>query len=219
MATMPVQWAMPHIPAVPDLPAARPLDQLAACTRCDDLQEQFQQLRQSHPGYWNRPVAASGHAAASLLVVGLAPGMHGANRTGRPFTGDASGDLLFAMLDEFKLRRRVRITNALKCLPFRNAPTAGQLGACRPFLAGELQQHLGRPGRVVLALGKVAHDNILRAMGHRLADRPFGHGTVYPLSGGTLISSYHCSRYNTQTGRLTEDMFRGIFGRVLEHLP
>lgn len=179
-----------------------------SCTRCPRLNRQFKKLRQSHPEYWNKPVPASGDADSSLLIIGLAPGLHGANRTGIPFTGDASGDLLFQTLSKLGIESRVRITNAVKCLPVKNAPVKKELDNCRGYLKAELDGHTSRKDYVLFALGHVAHNGILKAFNLTLSKFPFAHGAIHRfVDGGYLVDSYHCSRYNTQTGRLTEAMF------------
>ena len=171
-------------------------------------------------------MASFGDPGARLCVVGLAPGASGANRTGRPFTGDHAGRLLYAMLDRhgfsegtFDARpddglRLVdaMITNAVRCVPPQNKPTGAEINACRPFLAARLAA-LPRL-RAVLALGKIAHDSAVRALGGRLAEAPFGHGARHELGGVALFGSYHCSRYNTNTGRLTEAMFDAVFADI-----
>lgn len=144
------------------------------------------------------------------MVVGLAPGMHGANRTGVPFTGDASGDLLFDMLGELDLIDRVFITNAVKCLPVANLPSGREVVNCARFLAGELEQHASRDNATLLVLGGVAHRAVVRTLGYRQVDYPFAHGATHHLESLQLIDSYHCSRYNTQTGRLTRAMFADV---------
>jgi len=175
------------------------------------MRHQFKKLRISHPDYWNAPVPASGKKGSPLLIVGLAPGMHGANRTGVPFTGDASGDLIFKSLGALDIAQSVRITNAVKCLPVQNSPNANEINNCQSFLSQELSRHLERPAATLLILGGVAHRAVLKALGLKLKDYPFSHGQVNLLpSGVTMISSYHCSRYNTQTGRLTETMFMKV---------
>lgn len=191
----------------------------ATCTRCPRIQRQFMQLRSSHPGYWNQPVLASGSRSSSLLIVGLAPGKHGANKTGVPFTGDSSGELLFKVLSRLGIDQQVRITNAVKCLPVQNKPSRIELRNCQKFLALELAEHAGvhhscankklpKKKFVVLALGHVAHRSILRSLGLRQSHFTFSHGAVHKIeASGWLVDSYHCSRYNTQTGRLTEEMF------------
>ena len=180
----------------------------ATCTRCPRLQKQFKQLRLTHPDYWNQPVLPSGCESSTLLIVGLAPGKHGANKTGVPFTGDSSGELLFKVLSRLGIERQVRITNAVKCLPVQNKPSRIELLNCQRFLATELAEHVRKKEFVVLALGRVAHGSILRSMGLRQSQFAFSHGAVHEIGElGWLVDSYHCSRYNTQTGRLTENMF------------
>jgi len=177
----------------------------------------------AYPDWFNAPVPSFGPPDARLLVVGLAPGLRGANRTGRPFTGDFAGDLLYATLLERGLAEGVyaaragdgltlsgcRITNAVRCVPPENKPTTGEINTCRTFLAAEIASlaHL----RVILALGKIAHDAVIRALGLRLSAHSFAHGAAHALPNGRrLFDSYHCSRYNQNTGRLTPDMFRAV---------
>ncbi len=196
------------------------------CVLCPRLVAFREEQRAAYPDWFNRPVPSFGPSDAALLVVGLAPGLRGANRTGRPFTGDYAGDLLYATLlatgfaageykaaiDDGLTLIDCRITNAVRCLPPQNKPVGAEIGNCRPFLIEELQ---GLPRlRVVVALGRIAHDSLLRTLGVRLADYPFGHGALHEIGGLTIADSYHCSRYNTQTGRLTEPMFRQVFERV-----
>ena len=201
------------------------------CRRCERLADFLDEVRSQYPGYHARPVPPFGDPRARLLIVGLAPGMHGANASGRPFTGDYAGILLYRTLHEFGFAsapesvsaddglelRDCRITNAVKCLPPQNKPTTGEVRACNAFLQQELA---GLPeGAVVLALGKIAHDAVLRALGLRLSAHGFAHGAEHALSGGLrLIDSYHCSRYNTQTRRLTEAMFHDVFRRIRARL-
>ncbi|MDA0977690.1 MAG: uracil-DNA glycosylase [Proteobacteria bacterium] len=154
---------------------------------------------------------------ASILVVGLAPGLKGANRTGIPFSGDASGDLLHATLDRLSLRDQVRITNAVKCLPIRNLPSGREVKSCSKHLLPELQAHACQPNGVVIALGGVAHRAILSSLGLKQKDHVFSHHAVHELPGFLLIDTYHCSRYNTQTGRLTPTMFEAVFRTATEH--
>ena len=192
------------------------------CQRCPRLAAFREEQQGAFPGWFNAPVPSFGPKDAQLLVVGLAPGLRGANRTGRPFTGDHAGDLLYATLLETGLAAGVygadpadglqlvncRVTNAVRCLPPQNKPVSAEITNCRPFLLAEL---MGLPRlRVVLALGRIAHDSLLRALGARLADYPFAHGAVHEVDGLTIADSYHCSRYNTQTGRLTGAMFRAV---------
>ncbi len=194
------------------------------CRNCPRLAGFLQQVAQANPGYHCRPVPPFGPANARLLVVGLAPGMHGANATGRPFTGDHAGILLYRTLHRFGFAskpesrhagdglelRDCRITNAVKCLPPGNQPTAQEVGNCNVYLERELTAWPAP--RVILALGVVAHRALLRALGQRQNGARFGHGAVHRFGRGPwLVDSYHCSRYNTQTGRLTEDMFRRVF--------
>lgn len=194
------------------------------CPLCPRLVALRHALREEHPDWWNAPVPAWGDPAGWLALVGLAPGKHGANRTGRPFTGDYAGDLLFATLAKFGFTRgtydsRVDdglalegaiIINSVKCLPPQNKPTPAEVATCRRFLA---RQEADLPNvRVFVALGRIAHDSFLTTRGLRKADYPFGHAAQHALPGGQwLIDSYHCSRYNTQTGRLTTEMFERVF--------
>ena len=201
------------------------------CRRCPRLAAFLDHVGANNPGYHCRPVAPFGDAAARLLIVGLAPGMHGANRTGRPFTGDHAGILLYETLHEFGFStakasvaaddtlRLVdsRITNAVKCLPPDNKPVGAEINACNSFLAAELRTL--PPGAVVLALGGIAHRSIIKAIGARQADFRFGHAAEHRMDERfVLLDSYHCSRYNTNTGRLTAAMFRDVFRRARELL-
>ncbi len=201
------------------------------CRRCPRLAAHLQQVRRDYPDYHARPVAAFGAARPELLIVGLAPGMHGANATGRPFTGDYAGILLYETLHAFGLSNRpesvsqtdglrlprCRVTNAVKCLPPENKPTTGEVNACNAFLQVELGAL--RRGAVILALGGVAHKAVLRALGLKPAQYPFRHGARYRMAKDRwLLSSYHCSRYNTQTGRLTPAAFRSVFRQACKLL-
>jgi len=175
-------------------------------------------------------VPCFGDPEAELLIVGLAPGVTGANRTGRPFTGDWAGDLLYATLDKFGFSngaydkhsgdgltlKNCMITNAVRCVPPQNKPVGAEINNCRRFLAARLAS-LPRL-KIVLSLGKISHDSVLRAAGVKLKDAPFGHAVSYRLPDFTLMSSYHCSRYNTNTGRLTTEMFEGVFAGIKEVL-
>ena len=188
--------------------------------------------RAAQPGWFNAPVPAFGSLEARLLLVGLAPGLKGANRTGRPFTGDYAGDLLYPTLIKFGFARgrygqRIddgleligcRISNAVRCVPPENKPTPAEINACRSFLAAELA---AMPDlAAVLALGTVAHGSVLAALRQRRAAFPFAHGAQHRLGTGLLLAdSYHCSRYNTNTGRLTTDMFEAVFAAIREALP
>ena len=157
---------------------------------------------------------ASGSSDAAILIVGLAPGIHGANRTGVPFVGDASGNLLHATLTELDLVEQVVITNAVKCLPIKNLPSSREVKNCSKYLVRELNRHALNENPVVFALGGVAHRAIIAAQGLRQSDYAFTHGTVHRLADMSLINSYHCSRYNTQTGRLTPAMLKRTLSKA-----
>ncbi len=184
-------------------------------------------MRARHPGYHNAPVAPFGDPDARLLVVGLAPGAHGANKTGRPFTGDKAGETLYRALHQAGLATRpvsnsaddglrlpgCRITNAVKCLPPENKPETREVDRCNVYLAAELDALA--PGAVILALGVIAHRAVLKAYGLKLSAYVFGHDEIHALPNGQfLLDSYHCSRYNTQTGRLTTEMFLAVVARA-----
>lgn len=207
------------------------MNDLLDCTACPRLAGFLAEVRTRQPGYHARPVLPFGDPQARLLVVGLAPGMHGANRTGRPFTGDYAGILLYATLHEFGFATRpesvaasdglrltdCRITNAVKCLPPENKPLPAEIRRCNDYLAGELA---AAPGlRVILALGLVAHKAVLMASGLPQAALAFAHGARHVLPDGrVLFDSYHCSRYNTQTRRLTDAGFRDVFRKIRDEL-
>jgi uracil-DNA glycosylase family 4 len=188
-------------------------------------------VRAAHPEYHCRPVPPFGDPQARLLIVGLAPGMHGANATGRPFTGDFAGILLYETLHAYGYAssplsrtqhdaltlRDCRITNAVKCLPPANKPMPGEVRNCQPYLAADLAAL--PKGGAILALGRIAHEGTLDALRLRRRDFAFAHGAVHDLGDGrVLFDSYHCSRYNTNTGRLTPAMFRSVFDAVGAHL-
>jgi uracil-DNA glycosylase family 4 len=199
------------------------------CHRCVRLVEFLEEGRARYPSYHCAPVAPFGDTAPQLLIVGLAPGFHGANATGRPFTGDYAGVLLYATLHRFGwasapvstsrhdclVLQGARITNAVKCVPPENKPTPAEIRTCNGFLRAELA---GLPqGTVLLALGAIAHGAVLRALSIKPSGFRFAHGAEYQLPGGRiLVDSYHCSRYNTNTRRLTEPMFREVVGRASE---
>ena len=191
---------------------------LVNCRQCVRLHNQLKQLRKSHPDYWNLPVASSGDEDAALMIVGLAPGKHGANKTGVPFTGDASGELLFRVLTDLGIQDKIRITNAVKCLPIDNKPIAIELNNCQKFLVPEINHHFSMAGpRVLLALGQIAHRSVLKSLDRRQKSSPFQHAAQYQLTARHwLVSSYHCSRYNIQTGRLTEAMFQSVVKSAAE---
>ena len=197
------------------------------CRLCPRLANFLDEVRARHPAYHCRPVAPFGSVRHRLLVVGLAPGMHGANRTGRPFTGDHAGILLYRTLHAHGFASRAvstaagdslqlkdcRISNAVKCLPPGNKPLPSEVRNCNRYLERELLDL--RPGAVVVALGSIAHAALLRATGQRPASFRFAHGAEHALPGGLqLLDSYHCSRLNTNTGRLTPAMFNRIFDRA-----
>jgi uracil-DNA glycosylase family 4 len=197
------------------------------CDLCPRLKAFRDAQRAAEPDWFNAPVPSFGPADARLLVVGLAPGLRGANRTGRPFTGDFAGEVLYPALtrqglasgsfaartDDGLVLRDCRVTNAVRCVPPANRPTPAEAATCRRFLAGEVNGPT--PPRVILALGRIAHDSTLRALGLSPARHPFGHGGVHRLGDGrTLVASYHSSRYNVNTGRLTPTMFAAVVARV-----
>jgi uracil-DNA glycosylase family 4 len=197
------------------------------CTLCPRLASFLAKTAHQNPDYHCKPVAPFGESSPKLLIVGLAPGMHGANRTGRPFTGDYAGILLYQSLFELGLSTApasvdrfdglqltgVRITNAVKCLPPENKPLPVEIKTCNRYLAAELDQL--ESVKAILALGTVAHEAVLVASGLKRAAAKFGHGSEHDLPGGRrMIDSYHCSRYNTQTRRLTADMFKDVLVRA-----
>ena len=201
------------------------------CRQCPRLAGFIDQVRCEHPGYYARPVPPFGADDPRLLIVGLAPGMHGANRTGRPFTGDHAGILLYRTLHRFGFASApdsvsvadgleligCRITNAVKCLPPQNKPEPAEIRQCNGYLGAEMGG-LG-DGAAILALGTIAHQAVLRALGLKLKDFPFGHGAAHALPRGmALYDSYHCSRYNTQTRRLTTEMFESVFAAIRNYL-
>lgn len=204
---------------------------LAECRACPRLAAFLDEVRKQHPGYHARPVPAFGVDTPRLLIIGLAPGLHGANRTGRPFTGDHAGILLYETLHRFGFASRshslsvddglelidCRITNAVKCLPPANKPDAAEIRQCNGYLRAELASLPTRTA--LLALGSVAHAAVLMAQDLKPAAHRFAHGAVHELpSGLRLYDSYHCSRYNTQTRRLTAEMFRAVFARIVNDL-
>jgi uracil-DNA glycosylase family 4 len=192
-----------------------------ACRDCSRLARHLDRIKVDHPGYHARPVAPFGPDRAALLVVGLAPGLHGANRTGRPFTGDHAGILLYGTLYRFGFASHegsadpgdglaligCRVTNAVKCLPPHNKPLREEVRRCNRYLAGEIA---AAGPRAILALGAVAHGAVLMALGLAPGQHRFAHHAVHELPGASLFDSYHCSRYNTQTKRLTAPMFEAV---------
>ena len=200
------------------------------CRACPRLSEFLDEVKGRYPDYYCRPVPPFGAPDARFLIVGLAPGMHGANRSGRPFTGDHAGILLYQMLHKYGFGNRdhsesvddglelidCRITNAVKCLPPDNKPVGAEINTCNSFLASELK--LLPAGAIVVALGGIAHRAIVKAMGLRQADYKFGHAALHDFGHFRVLDSYHCSRYNTNTRRLTEEMFDAIFAQVRDLL-
>lgn len=190
----------------------------ANCRRCPRLAAYLDDLRHRYPHYHCAPVAAMGAGAPRLLIVGLAPGLHGANASGKPFTGDSSGAMLFGALhahgwataggDGAVHLQDCRVTNAVKCVPPANRPSGAEVRACNSFLASELSRLSA--GAVVLALGRIAHRAVIMALGRRQAAHPFAHARVHQLEDIKLLDSYHCSRYNVHTGRLTAAMFARV---------
>jgi uracil-DNA glycosylase len=200
----------------------------SSCRRCARLAAFLDLVKHENPEYYCKPVAPFGDPHARLLIVGLAPGKHGANRTGRPFTGDHAGILLYGTLHKLGFASAAasvhvgdglrlddaRITNSVKCLPPANKPLPQEIRTCNSYLEAELAQSL--EVRVILALGAIAHAAVLRAVGLKAGDCKFAHGAEHAISGGrVLLDSYHCSRYNTQTRRLTAVMFEDIMKRAL----
>ena len=211
-------------------PAAPSSDPGRDCPRCPRLVAFRTNWRDRQPTWFNAPVPSFGRVDARLLIVGLAPGLQGANRTGRPFTGDFAGELLYPTLlafgfarghyearpdDDFELID-CRITNAVRCVPPENKPIGQEIGQCREFLSHTIKE-MPRL-RAVAALGRIAHDSLASALGRRVVSLPFGHGRIHECGRLTLFDSYHCSRYNTNTGKLTPDMFGSVFASVRDHL-
>jgi uracil-DNA glycosylase family 4 len=200
------------------------------CRQCQRLDGFLCEVKQKHPDYHARPVAPFGDSHAQLLVVGLAPGMHGANATGRPFTGDYAGLLLYEALYEFGYSNQIksesltdglvlkncRITNAVKCLPPQNKPTGEEINQCNAYLAAELKTLPEQA--VILALGSIAHQAVLKACGLKPSSAKFAHNAQHVLPDGrVLVDSYHSSRYNVQTKRLTKEMFAEVFRTIQRH--
>ena len=196
------------------------------CPRCPRLVAFRQTWRKQEPEWFNAPVDSFGSPDARLLIVGLAPGLRGANRTGRPFTGDYAGDLLYGTLKEFGFARGdyrasaddglelidCRITNAVRCVPPENEPTPAEITTCRDFLAATLKEMTKL--RTVIALGRIAHETFISGQNVKRRDYSFTHARAHAIGGLTLFDSYHCSRYNTNTGVLTPAMFHEVFAQV-----
>ena len=196
------------------------------CPLCPRLKSFREDWRHREPDWFNAPVASFGPATARLLIVGLAPGLRGANRTGRPFTGDYAGDLLYDTLKRFgfaagRYEARpddglalvdARITNAVRCVPPENKPTPAEIKTCRSFLETTIAEMANL--RAIVTLGRISHESTTAALNHRRAAAPFGHGAVHDIGKLRIFASYHCSRYNTNTRVLTPDMFRSVFAKV-----
>jgi uracil-DNA glycosylase family 4 len=204
----------------------RPIVPPPDCPLCPRLMAFRHENRRKYPDWFNAPVPCFGPRTARIAIAGLAPGLQGANRTGRPFTGDWAGDLLFDTLLKLGLAKGVyeeraddtlelvdcRIVNSVRCVPPQNKPEPSEINTCRRFLVSELEAMANLT--VILALGKIAHDSVLRTYGRKIAAHPFKHGGIYDFGSIKLISSYHCSRYNTNTGVLTTAMFEDVVGKA-----
>jgi len=200
------------------------------CPLCPRLKAFREDWRGREPGWFNAPVASFGPRTARLLIVGLAPGLRGANRTGRPFTGDYAGDLLYQTLAQFGFARGsyaaraddglalvdARITNAVRCVPPENKPTPAEIKTCRSFLEPTIAEM--RKLRAIVTLGRISHETTVAALNHRRSAAPFAHGSSHDIGKLRIFVSYHCSRYNTNTGVLTPDMFRDVFSSVRAYL-
>ncbi len=211
-------------------PPEAPLD----CDRCPRLVEYLNDCRAKEPDWFNAPVPSFGPEDAELLIVGLAPGVTGANRTARPFTGDYAGDLLYATLEKFDFSngkydsrpddglelKNAMITNAVRCVPPQNKPIGAEITNCRPFLISRMNNLPNL--KVILALGKIAHDSTVKTLGGKLAAHKFAHAAEHSFQYNdreiTLVDSYHCSRYNTNTGKLTTEMFENVFSLITNQL-
>jgi len=214
--------------------ATRLYDPKPDCSICPRLKTYINEQRSKFPDWHNAPVdtwvSSHGDNDVELLIIGLAPGLRGANRTGRPFTGDWAGDLLYQTLVKFNFATGIyggepddtlelnksAITNAVRCVPPENKPVGAEINNCRPFLVNTLSRFANL--KALVTLGKISHDSTVRALGGKLSATPFGHNQAQKLGGYTIFSSYHCSRYNTNTGRLTESMFEDVFRAVKKHL-
>jgi uracil-DNA glycosylase family 4 len=200
------------------------------CPFCPRLQAFRNDWRRREPDWFNAPVGSFGPASASLLIVGLAPGLRGANRTGRPFTGDYAGDLLYATLAQFGFARGrydarpddelalidARITNAVRCVPPENKPTPAEIKTCRTFLEATIAEMTRL--RAIVTLGRISHESTIAALNHRRLAAPFGHGVTHEVGKLRIFASYHCSRYNTNTGVLTPKMFQDVFAAARAYL-
>lgn len=219
--------ARPAEAAASTLPPRNPDPDCSLCPRLADFRNV---QRGREPSWFNAPVPSFGDANARLLIVGLAPGLQGANRTGRPFTGDYAGDLLYGTLLKYHFARGhyaarpddgltlldCRISNAVRCVPPQNKPLPAEIKQCRTFLVPTIAS-MPRL-RAIVALGRISHDTLLKVLGLRASAAPFGHGAVHQAGAIKLFDSYHCSRYNTNTGVLTTEMFHAVFAQVRAEL-
>ncbi len=201
------------------------------CDKCPRLRSFILENREKFPDKFNGPVPSFGNLSAQLLIVGLAPGLKGANFSGRPFTGDYDGDLLYPTLDKFGLSTgtfkadpndglelvNTRITNAVRCVPPQNKPESSEINECLSFLTHEIQ---AMPNlKIILSLGLISHKAVLKSLGYRQSEKAFSHGALHTLDNDLILAnSYHCSRYNTNTGRLTTQMFEDVFQEIKKHL-
>lgn len=214
------------VPPLPGDGARPPAEAPPDCPLCPRLVEYREALRGENPGWHNNPVQSFGSESAQLLVVGLAPGARGANRTGRPFTGDHAGDLLYATLGKYGFARGeygahpddgfelvdCMVTNAVRCVPPQNKPTGREIATCRPFLEARIRAMPNLSS--IVALGQIAHASVVRVLGGKAREHPFGHGATGLIGDYAVTASYHCSRYNTNTRVLTVPMFEQIFASV-----
>src|SRR5690242_7582418 len=214
------------MPAVPSAPAQPGRD----CPRCPRLVAFRKEWRRKQPEWFNSPVPSFGPAGARVLIVGLAPGLQGANRTGRPFTGDYAGVLLYETLGRFGFAKGeykahpddgltlvdCRISNAVRCVPPENKPLPAEINTCRDYLKATIAEM--KSLRAIVALGRIAHDSVLTTLGAKKSAHPFSHRCRHDIGALALFSSYHCSRYNTNTGVLTPEMFRAVFQDVRQYL-
>jgi uracil-DNA glycosylase len=210
--------------------AGHPPEPEPGCSICPRLVAYRRANEAAHPDWFNGAIPSFGDPKARVLVLGLAPGVAGANRTGRPFTGDFAGTLLYETLAAFgfangRFEARIddglqlsdaMVSNAVRCVPPQNRPQPAEIAACRDFLSARIA---GLPQlRAVVCLGRIAHDSLLRSLGARLSAHPFAHAAVHEIGGLRVFDSYHCSRYNTNTGRLTPEMFRAVFGSLRSYI-
>lgn len=216
------------------MPKTTPIDPDHNCSECPRLRNFILKSREANPTWFNGPVPTwfpdGGLDKVELLIVGLAPGMRGANQTGRPFTGDYAGDLLYATLSKYGFAsgqyqarpddglklKRAAITNAVRCVPPENKPVGAEINTCRKYLISTLDQLPNL--KAVVTLGKISHDSTVRTLGRRVAAHPFGHQASTQINDLMIFPSYHCSRYNTNTGRLTTNMFENVFDDVQKYL-